>query len=65
MDTYKVDCLPLILSKVRLNDKVLLDPGGPVMIRGVLVQQHAIIQNMFSSKALVLATPLGMCSILQ
>ena len=62
--THNVDCLPLMLSKVKLKDRVLLDPGGPVIIKGVLVQQHAMIQNIFSSRTLVLATPGGIHSLL-
>ena len=58
--THDFDSAPLMLDSARLKERVLLDPGAPTMMRGVLVQQHAMMQNRFSSSACVLAMPWGM-----
>ncbi len=49
--THDFDSSPLMLASARLKESVLLEPGAPTMMRGILVQQHAMMQNMFSSSA--------------
>ena len=38
---------------MRLKEDVLLQPGGPVKNRGILLKMHINIANMFSFKALL------------
>ena len=58
-NTYIFDSIPLNAAAARLKESVLLEPGSPTIISGVLVQQQAMMQNRFSFKALVFAIPGG------
>ena len=51
--------MPLKAAAARLKESVLLEPGSPIIISGVLVQQQAMMQNRFSFKAVVFAIPGG------
>ena len=62
---YIFDSLPLRVAAATLKESVLLEPGSPTIISGVLVQQQAIIQNKFSFKAFVFAMPGGSLIMLQ
>ena len=39
--------------------KVLEQPGGPMMMSGIMAEQHTTIDQRFSSRALVQAMPGG------
>ena len=53
------DSMPLNAAAARLKECVLLEPGSPTIISGVLVQQQAMMQKRFSFNALVFAIPGG------
>ena len=59
-----LDSAPLRFERARLKERVLLEPGAPTMMRGVLVQQQAMMQKRFSIRALVLAMPRGILKCL-
>ena len=56
---YIFDSMPLKAAAAKLKDSVLLEPGSPTIMSGVLVQQQAMMQNRFSFKAFVFAIPGG------
>ena len=53
------DSMPLNAAAARLKESVLLEPGSPTIISGVLVQQQAMMQKRFSFNAVVFAMPGG------
>ena len=53
------DSMPLNAAAARLKESVLLEPGSPTIISGVLVQQQAMMQKRFSFNAVVFAIPGG------
>ena len=59
-----LDSAPLRFDRARLKESVLLEPGAPTMIRGVLVQQQAMMLKRFSIRAFVFAMPRGMLKCL-